>query len=298
MNIFITGASGFVGSRLRDHFNRQGHTVSGTLHLAEQPQSGFTPLDLRQPLNPGLLSTDIDLVINCASQQPRPHLKPQDYERGNVLTLQNLLHAMTDSGVKNIIHFSSAVVYGNTEALVLTEETPVSPQNEYALSKWHAELALEEAARKHQLKAVCFRMPSVFGPGQIGGIAHTYYDHAVRNQDLEIFGGGKLLRNLLHIDDIVAACEQVSARLGTLDGYQRFLLGSRDSLSMEAIARMLVEKTRSRSHITLVARPAPFNFHWNFSIEHLAQTLGFTPMSIEEGLDRYIAQMQKMSGNV
>ncbi len=272
--ILIIGINGFIGSYLRDHFLKKGYHVLGTTSSHRRIEEA------------------VDYVIHCASQQPRSHLSFHDYYQGNIGSLIETLDWMKTKEVKRIISFSSATVYADRGGDILFEESYVDPLNDYAISKFVADQILKVRTAHDGLSSFCFRMPSVFGPAQIGGLVHTYYTYAKKNTDFDIFSQGQLKRNLLHVEEVAQACERGIENFGHKHGFNLYLLGSANSLTMKEIAHNIAEYLESRSNINLSKENAPVEINWVFCLDKIKKELGFIPLSIEDGLKRYIQEME------
>lgn len=312
MKIWLTGAAGFVGSHLAKALVEEGHEVVGIVRsfgsarakrllkdFTGQPNARLIEVDLEDTVSLAqhFHEEPIDLLIHCASQQPRREINFDAYFRGNVLLLNHLLDQMKEGRTRMIIAFSTVVVYGNTLLKSLSEENSENPSNEYGLSKWMGDQVLQYRTQEAGWNCVTLRMPSLFGPDQEGGLVDAYYRSVLRGEKIEIYSEGKLYRNLLHIDDVVRVCQLVIQKIETLKGYHLFLLGSRNSLTMEQIAHYMIKRMHSGSSIKLVSRRAPVEAHWNLSLNKTAKQLNFHPMTIEEGIDRYLDQMRNLGKN-
>ena len=165
MNILVTGGAGFIGS----------HTV---VALAE---AGFTPIiiddfsnsdigvleGLRQILGREVLCYNTNCnnyntlqgifrehriggVIHFAAFKAvgESMQKPLAYYENNLCSLLTLLRAMSDEQVPNLIFSSSCTVYGEPDALPVTEETPVKPPSSvYGNTKQIGEAILRDTVQ-------------------------------------------------------------------------------------------------------------------------------------------------------
>lgn len=285
-SIVVTGATGFIGTSLVRALRTAGYDIVPISHR---------DVELTEPGALAAVVGDraVDAVIHCASVRPHAGRNFETYYRGNILTLCHVLDWMASYGVRNILTFSSVNTYGNVRNTELTEQSPADPVGDYAISKWAADQLLKCRAVERGLTAVNLRLPSVFGPGHGGGIVETCYQHARRNEAIEIFSMGQLWRNLIHVDQIIAACQRVCERWEAWRGYQLFLLGSANALTMENIARRIVATTGSQSRIHLVDTPSPAEADWLLRLDHARQVLDFVPVPLEQALDFYVAQQIK-----
>lgn len=299
--VLITGASGFVGAYLSKAFSGAGYSTICTDRMSKNVPEGceFIQADLLDIdlLKEKFSNIKVDLIIHCASQQPRKECPLDDYYKGNVLALNNVLDLMSSTDTKNIITFSSATVFGKTGTDVLSENSPVYPDSSYALTKFAGEQLLNMRTVDGGFTSVCFRLPSLFGYGQVGGIVSTYYGLAKNGGTIEVFSNGRLMRNLLHVEEVVQAVLKGADKIGEMTGYNLYLLGSSDSLSMLDIAKFVADKIGNGAKAVAVDTPAPVDSHWNISVDKARSHLGFVPASIQDGLTRYIGEMKRFEIN-
>lgn len=170
MNILITGANGFIGSRLTPLLKEQGHQ----LLLALRQEQGTDPcvaignLDSFDDWQDHL--DDIDIVIHLAARVH--HMSEQDeqakarYRRTNVEASLRLAQAAINRKVKRFIFLSTIKVNGEETARgqrYSSLDKP-APEDDYARSKNQAEEALTELAANSAMELVIIRPPLVYGP--------------------------------------------------------------------------------------------------------------------------------------
>jgi len=197
--IGLTGATGFVGSRLSQHLLQQGRRLR--LLVRADPQR--LPVTLRQHAelisgdlhNTAALqafSADCDVVIHCAASVRGNSW--HDYASANVQGTSNLLSAMQAQGCCYLLHVSS-----------LAASQP--GLSWYSRSKQQAEHVIAASG----VPALVLRPPAIYGPG----------DRELRPLLDMLFRGGLVLRvtppqqrlAMLHVDDLCAAISAVlSAR--------------------------------------------------------------------------------------
>lgn len=298
MRILITGAGGFVGSRARRLLTGAGHDIIGVDVPSTAAQAdGLIAADLARPNGLDAVGGQpIDAVIHCASQQPRTEATWEDYYRGNVVLLQHVLDWMGQRETPRIVTFSTAVVYGHTALPVLDESSPVQPNNFYAISKLMAEHLLRYRCHAEGLHGICFRMPSVYGPGQIGGLVHTYYQHAKERKPLALFQQGRLQKNLLHVDDVVRACALALENNERREPFGLYLLGSANSMTTRGIAEYIFRRLEVSTPVTGVDQASQADIDWVFCLDRVRAALRFEPRPLEAGLDQYLAEMERAHG--
>ncbi len=299
--VLVTGASGFLGSCLLSAFNRKGVPAIG-VSRSKGKESSEHPLYLLDLKNPAALEElmrrySVSAVVHCASQQPRHGLDFNAYYEGNVCSLNNLLPAMQRVGVRKLLMFSSTAVY-KAAALnsAINEESVTEPCSEYSISKLTADHLARVQAKEMGLDVVCFRIPSLFGARQEGGLVHTYYRYALQGCDIELYSRGEPLRNLLYVDDLVEACFAALEYLSsTKCGFELFLFGSLDSISMVQLAEYIVKCMKSSSRIMPVDTPIPVPGNWVLDLQRAKEILHLTPIAVKQGIDRYLKEMRHVS---
>ena len=179
MRCLVTGANGFVGSRLIDIMSKM-QQYQITLHSRSKPalyvksihSSLSGEIDGNTLWRPIL--DNIDYVIHCAA---RVHIMEDyskdpitEFRRVNVLGTLNLARQCANAGVKRFIYLSSIGVNGvKTKRDTFFTETDIpNPHNPYAISKWEAEVGLMAIARESKLEVVIIRAPLIYGPNAPG----------------------------------------------------------------------------------------------------------------------------------
>ena len=135
MKILVTGSQGFTGRYVRDELIKNNHEV---LDLDSNL------LD-KKALDIEIQSKEIDAVIHLAAIAFVQHGDINAIYENNIIGTRNLLDTLV-SYAPNIKHFliaSSANVYGNAKVEKITEDTPLNPANDYAISK----VAMEHMAQ-------------------------------------------------------------------------------------------------------------------------------------------------------
>ena len=166
--VFITGSEGFTGRYVTEEFKRAGWEVwgAGLQPKPEQPQ--YLQIDLLQPntLTPIVTRIQPDIVIHLAAMAFVAEDDANSFYQVNLIGTRNLLEVLSAAKTPPdcTILASSANVYGNSTLEVLSEDSPTSPANDYAVSK----LAMEYLARTYmdRLGIVITRPFNYTGVGQ------------------------------------------------------------------------------------------------------------------------------------
>ncbi|MBV8486955.1 MAG: NAD-dependent epimerase/dehydratase family protein, partial [Planctomycetaceae bacterium] len=168
--IFITGATGLVGSHAAEEALRRGHRVralvrptSNTRWLDEwgvEKVSG--DLEDAQALQRGISGTD--WVFNCAAKVGDWGTL-EEFRRLNVAALRLLLEAATAAGIERLVHVSSLGVYEGRDHYGTDETVPPAADSldAYTRSKTEAETLVLEYYRERGLPAVIVRPGFIYG---------------------------------------------------------------------------------------------------------------------------------------
>ncbi|MGH8809246.1 MAG: GDP-mannose 4,6-dehydratase [Noviherbaspirillum sp.] len=153
--VLLTGANGFTGKYVRAELEAAGYTVVGAVVGAARGAHEVT-LDITSPDNCRRVMETVrpDYLIHLAAISFVQHADADAFYRVNVIGTINLLQAMADARLspRRVLVASSANVYGNATAGVITESQAPQPVNHYAVSK----LAME-----FMVKTWCDRLPIV-----------------------------------------------------------------------------------------------------------------------------------------
>jgi UDP-glucose 4-epimerase len=220
MKVLVVGGCGFIGSHLIDELIEHGASVS-VLDL--KPERFRTPLAGVQYIqgaisNISLLRkalSGIDAVIHLASSTvpATSNLDPARDLDDNLIGMVRMLELMREVGVGKIIYLSSGgTVYGLPEADFIEETHPNNPLSSYGIVKLAAEKYLHMYHKLYGIEYVALRASNPYGPRQgntgIQGIIGTFLWKTATGQALEIWGDGSVVRDYIHIRDLVTLCLQ------------------------------------------------------------------------------------------
>jgi len=165
--VLLTGANGFTGKYVRAELEAAGYTVVGALVGAARGPHEVT-LDITSPDNCRRVMEKVrpDYLVHLAAISFVQHADADAFYRVNVIGTINLLQAMADAQLapERVLIASSANVYGNATAGVISESQPPQPVNHYAVSK----LAMEFMVKtwSDRLPVVITRPFNYTGVGQ------------------------------------------------------------------------------------------------------------------------------------
>lgn len=175
--ILVTGASGFVGSRLlasQDILSQDIQFRAISRKPLAKPMSNVEQLviaDISEKSDWTEALADIDIVIHLAA---RVHVMDdaasnplEEYRKANVISTLNLAKQAATAGVKRFIFLSSIKVNGEKTdiGMPFTEESIADPIDPYGISKFEAEVGIREICNASGMQYVLIRPPLIYGPG-------------------------------------------------------------------------------------------------------------------------------------
>jgi nucleoside-diphosphate-sugar epimerase len=174
LKVLVTGAAGFLGSRVVDALRARGHEVIALVRPASDAQGWDERVqvargDLREPGAAAGALAGADAVIHLAAQ-----VTGSDEARfaGTVVATEHLLASMAAAGVRRLVLASSFSVYDWSRAgSAIDERTPLEEEpalyerDGYAVAKWWQERVVRRAAEEHGLELTVLRPGFIWGPG-------------------------------------------------------------------------------------------------------------------------------------
>ncbi len=158
MNIYVTGASGFVGRYLIKYLIDSNHTAL-SLHRNTVTNS-IIAIEKGMP---------VDCVIHLAGRAHVMHETADDiysaYWKVNVDYTLKVAALAKLWGVKRFIFLSSVKVNGEETLQRFTEQNTPSPEDSYGQTKLEAEILLKDFCAANQMELVIIRPPLIYGPG-------------------------------------------------------------------------------------------------------------------------------------
>lgn len=141
MRILITGLDGFTGHYVKNELLAHGHANANGNANANKIIGLKSDLTDRDAVAAEIKQIQPEVVVHLAAIAFVGHGNSEDFYKVNLIGTRNLLEALYQSGSKitSILLASSANVYGNQSEGKLSEDCPLSPANDYAVSKFAME---------------------------------------------------------------------------------------------------------------------------------------------------------------
>ena len=242
MKILVTGAAGFIGSKLMYMLARRGDVVVGIdnindyydprlkygrlrecgidaenddMEWGRMAESTLLPncrfcrmaIDDKESLDALFEEEKFDKVVNLAAQAGVRYsiTNPYAYLQSNLVGFLNVLEACRNYGVRHLVYASSSSVYGMNEKVPYSEDDKVvSPVSLYAASKKSNELMAHAYSKLYGFATTGLRYFTVYGPWGRPDMSPMLFATAItQGKPIKVFNQGDMIRDFTYIDDIV-----------------------------------------------------------------------------------------------
>lgn len=319
-NYLVTGAAGFIGSRVAEMLVEQGHTVVGCDNLNDAydvrmknwrldrlktlPNFEFQKLDISKPKDLSVLAEArekggplFDGVINLAARAGvrQSVLDPWSYFETNLTGTLNLLEMCRQVGIPKFVLASTSSLYDKNAPLPTREDAvsdrPIQP---YAASKKAAEVLCHTYHYLYQIDVTVFRYFTVYGPAGRPDMSMFRFVQWIREgKPLRLNGDGEQSRGFTYIDDIGRGTILGLKPLG----YEIINLGGHESIKIIDLIHLLEERIGREAVIKRYpADPADMLANWA-DVQKAGRLLGWEPnVSLSEGVARLVSWYEEQRG--
>jgi nucleoside-diphosphate-sugar epimerase len=251
--LFITGGSGFIGSRLARLAVDRGHpvtVVTAVNNAAERArcdalaQAGITvqvaPLEDSFALARALISHEV--VIHLAAAQHEAQAGETHFHQVNVEGTRRLLGLAARAGVRRFVHGSTIGVYGAASGRILTEESKLAPDNPYGRTKAVAETVVR--GYEGPMETCIVRISETYGPGDMRLLKLF---RGVQTGHYLTLGRGRNEHQLIYVDDLVEGLLLATSAAG-VNGETLILAGS-ERVTTNGMVSAIAAAVGSRRHV-------------------------------------------------
>lgn len=255
-NILITGGAGFIGSHLADALLAEGNRVvvydnlslgrlSNLDEAMKNQNFSFIKGDImdRQDFFKIFEENNFDTVFHMAANSDiaKSHKNP-DVDFNNTLsTTYNVLLAMKEYNITEIVFASTSAIYGEAEIAVNEDFGPLFPISHYGASKLASEAYISSFCENYGFKAWITRFPNVVGERATHGAIYDFINKLRKNPaELEVLGNGEQVKPYLYVKDLVEAILLVWKSTNNKINY--FNLGVESRTKVKEIAQMVIEE--------------------------------------------------------
>ncbi len=251
---FVTGGAGFIGSHLVSQLTEMGSvTIYDNLSVGkfefirQYLDSGKAYMLQADLLDRDILAKSIkehDIVFHLAadSDVQRDSTKPRVHFEQEIMATFNVLEAMRQVGITDIVFTSSSVVYGEATQFPIPEDYgPLLPISLYGAGKLADEGLISSYCHIFGMRAWILRNANIIGPHGTHGVIYDFIHKLLQNpHELEIKGDGTQQKSYLHITEFIDAMLFVYQH--SREKVNVFNIGSASTINVARIAELVVEE--------------------------------------------------------
>ena len=242
MKVFITGATGFIGSEVARRFASTDHEMTCLVRASSN-------VDELKKLNANLAMGDVlnresldrgmegcNWVVNLANVYTYWEPDRSIYYRVNVEGTRNVMEAALDAGVSKVVHVSSIVIFGKPEECPIVETSPPGPKRfgDYPESKYQGDCIAWELYEEKHLPLVVIYPCGVTGPNDVKYSSSLIRSLISREMPVTAFNNSFL--TWVDVRDVAEAIVRASEKDNNIG--EKYILG-REQMKMEEFYRMI-----------------------------------------------------------
>ena len=299
--VVITGAAGFIGSHLSEALLDRGYSVVGIDNLLTGDLANIAHLrdrDFQLIRHDVTTYIDVDGPVDYVLHWASP-ASPVDYLELPIQTLKvgalgthKALGLAKAKGATFVIA-STSEVYGDPLEHPQRETywgnvNPIGPRGVYDEAKRFAEAMTVAYRRFHNVDTKVVRIFNTYGPRmrvKDGRAVPAFMSQALLNRDVTVFGDGRQTRSFCYVSDLVDGIIRLmlSKESGPIN------IGNPQEMTIEQIARLIIEMTGSTSRIVYEPLPTDDPKVRQPDITLARTLLGWEPkVSLDQGLGKTI----------
>jgi UDP-glucose 4-epimerase len=295
MKILVTGGAGFIGSNLTKALVEKGHQVVVLDNLlrgnkiAHDVFNEFIKGDVRDEDLVLSSSKGCDYIFHFAAVLGVDVVadNPVDTMDVEVIGTRNVVMAAQQNNVSKILYASTSGIYGHSAIeSALTEEVLVDPRTSYAMAKRYNEIYLASHFQERGMNSISLRFFNVYGHNQDNRmVVPRFFEQAMINEPLTVFGSGKQTRDFTYIDDTVEAC----LRLMDVAGSHIVNIANETEYCIDDLGQRIISICKASSPLQFIDAPVK---RYDYEVERrvgssdkLFKLTGYKPLtSLDEGL--------------
>jgi UDP-glucuronate 4-epimerase len=303
----VTGAAGFIASRVIEMLLREGHSIVGVDNMNDaydvrmkeyrlqrllvKPNFTFVKVDVasREVIKTLAESGPYQAVFNLAARAGVRHAaeNPWVFVETNMTGTLNLLELCRQTQIPKFILASTSSIYG-ANAPLPTPETADSdhPLQAYAASKKGAEALCHAYHHLFGIDVTIFRYFTVYGPaGRPDMVMFRFTKWITEGTTVQLNGDGTQTRGFTYVDDIARGTILGLKPLG----YEIINLGGHETISINELISMLEVKIGQKAQIEyLPLNPADMLAN-HADVRKAGELLGWeSQISLQEGVQRVV----------
>jgi UDP-glucose 4-epimerase len=233
MKFLVTGAAGFIGSKIAQKLINEGHDVITIDNLSTGIEQNIPPGVIfikgdcyDKEIISTLYNNKFDGVFHIAGQSSGEISfdDPVYDQQANTQSTLLLMDLAVKTGARKFLYASSMGVYGNQDDKPIQEDVLAKPYSFYGVGKLASEYYMK-IYEHYNLDTVALRLFNVYGPGQNmenmrQGMVSIFMSQAIINNKIHVKGSKDRFRDIVFIDDVVNAF--ITAYKSDLKGFSYF----------------------------------------------------------------------------
>jgi UDP-glucuronate 4-epimerase len=319
--VLVTGGAGFIGSHLCERLLQEGYRV-----VSFDNFNAFYDRSIKENNIESIRTHDTEgkfisvfgdirdkfhlfevmererpfCVIHLAAMAGvRPSIEdPLCYSDVNIVGTQILLEACVALKIRHFVFASSSSVYGNNSKIPFSEEDcvdyPISP---YAATKKAGELLCHNYFHLYDMRIVCLRFFTVYGPRQRPDLAiHKFTSYILDGKEISVYGDGGTRRDYTYIDDcisgIMGAFRWITGEKEAKAAYQIVNLGESRMISLSEMIACIERVVGKKAEIKRLPLQ-PGDVERTFAdISKARRLFGYSPATdFEVGIGHFVEWM-------
>ena len=246
MRVFVTGASGFIGSELVRQLVAGGHEVVGLVRTQEKAES------LRAAGAEALVGDVGDAAVlrkgvagaDAVAHLALPRAGRKNWEEASMTGkrgTQAIIDACRDVSLRSFVFASGALgMYRHGPGEWIDETAPEEPTTPDTHDRWTLDRVVRAAHREWGMPATILRPPVVYGPGSA---FKEFFLDLMRRGLFRVVGDGSYFVNLVHVEDAAAAYRLALERPAA---GETFLVVDDEPVTMRTLADFLAQQMGRR----------------------------------------------------
>lgn len=294
MRIFVTGATGFIGSAFCRAAQASGHSVAGLCRsaaaaraLSDKSVDGLTGT-LADPPWAALRAWAPEVCVHAAwIATPGVYLESpgnEDYRRWSL----HLLRELAAAGVKCFVALGTCAEYGHSDLALAEDSSPLQPASVYARSKHALHRDLREVMHTSGARLAWLRIFYPYGEGEHPRRLCSSILRSLRQGEQVRLKNPDSVRDYIHIDDVAGALVRICEH--GADG--AINVGTGRGVTVREVARRIGERVGRPELIQTEPEPVPDACPRVVADIRKLRGLGWEPrVSLETGLDRLVSRL-------
>ena len=200
-SVLVTGATGFIGSRLVETLINEGYDVTSLVRNGKEGNSKSRIIygDLTDD-KIDFRDSKFDCVFHLASHTPLEKNK-KILEKVNLQGTKKLFEEIKDK-TNSIIYISGLGVYGETGDKIIEEKQEYNPNTNFVKIRLDAEKYLKDSSSNNKIDFAVVHFGDVYGPN---GWFYEMLVKRLQNKTFKMPGGGDYYKGFVHVDDAVGS---------------------------------------------------------------------------------------------